>query len=713
MDEPKSLDQLFSKKIFRIPDYQRGYAWQLNHLTAFWEDLVNLPDSRSHYTGVLTLKAIPEGDVKPDWREFWLVEDHSYHLYHIVDGQQRLTTFVILLQAFVDFVKQLPENADLDEGEIYITDSLTVADVVEKYLFKIKPRGDQYRTYKFGYEEDNPSDEYLRYRILNQEGPGTVHETFYTLNLGNAKKYFYEQIKQLHADDGMDGLHSVYRKLTKQFMFNEYAIKDEFDVFVAFETMNNRGKKLSDLELLKNRLIYLTTLYDDDELDESERQSLRNTINNAWKEVYYQLGRNKTKPLNDDDFLKAHWTMYFKFSRQKGNDYIRFLLDEQFAPQKIHKKVIRQVPLDKIEEQRDETEIDDEDENSDTDEVEIETREVRSAQLRPTEIRDFVISLKTSSVHWFNSFYPHLANELTQAENDWISRLNRGGMVYFRPLIMAILKNDFSPEERVEAFKKIERFVFIAMRLTSARSNYRSSEFSNAARAVDQGEMSLSELAKQLDRRLSFAFDEEDGSLNCWDLHGILTKKFDRGVGWYGWSALRYFLYEYEMSLMDQSRQQKVDWKDLLKTPKDRISIEHVYPQTESDSWKEPFRIYDEKWKERYRGSLGNLLLLSGSINSSLQNDSFVNKKCPRTDSEGVKIRNGYADGSHSEIEVSTYDSWGPDEVFERGVQLLEFMEKRWKFKFPDSWSWDDLLLLEMDPNDQDESDESEEDENE
>ena len=41
-------------------------------------------------------------------------------------------------------------------------------------------------------------------------------------------------------------------------MFNIHEIADDYDVFVAFETMNNRGKKLTNLELLKNRLIYLT-----------------------------------------------------------------------------------------------------------------------------------------------------------------------------------------------------------------------------------------------------------------------------------------------------------------------------------------------------------------------------------------------------------------------------------------------------------------------
>lgn len=226
--------------------------------------------------------------------------------------------------------------------------------------------GDQYRTYKFGYTVDNPSYEYLRHKIFNEDGSPSIEETFYTLNLRNAKLYFYEQLKELYSEAGISGLQEIYKKLTKKFLFNEYVIKDEFDVFVAFETMNNRGKRLSDLELLKNRLIYLTTLYTDEELDAAERKSLRDAINGTWKEVYYQLGRNDKRPLNDDDFLKAHWIMYFQYSRKKGNDYIKFLLDEQFSPQKIHKKIEREVALEMPEEQLTDFEIDDTDSDNGT-----------------------------------------------------------------------------------------------------------------------------------------------------------------------------------------------------------------------------------------------------------------------------------------------------------------------------------------------------------
>ncbi len=687
MDEPKSLDSLFKEKIFRIPDYQRGYAWQHEQLKDFWEDLINLSGDRSHYTGVLTLKLIPERDIAESAKEFWLVDDHSYRVHHIVDGQQRLTTFIIFLQAFVDLIKKLPGNESKTDESIYITESLSVAALQERYLFKTKPTGDKFRTYKFGYETDNPSYNYLRYRILGEDGGGSVEETFYTLNLSNAKTYFVEQLHQLHQQEGIEALQEVYRKLTKRFLFNEYVIKDEFDVFVAFETMNNRGKKLSDLELLKNRLIYLTTLYNDEELDHASRKSLRDTINDAWKEVYHQLGRNKARPLNDDDFLRAHWTMYFKYSRKTGRDYIQFLLDEQFTPKKVHKKVEKEVVLETPEEMRADGD------NGDIEEEYVEATVVSRAQLEPTEIRDFVNSLKGSAIHWFNSFYPDLAIDMSIDERQWVDRLNRIGMGYFRPLVMAILKNEQIESARIRIFSQIERFIFIVFRLNSAMANYGSSEFYNAARALDRKEINLATIESILKERLSYTFNE-DGTFRISDFYNLLFKKFKGGSGYYSWSALRYFLFEYELSLLSQSRQPKVDWTELLKTEADRISIEHIYPQTETKEWIGFFASIEESHRRYYNASLGNLLLLSMSINASLQNDSFANKKCVKYDLAGKKLRNGYSDGSHSEIEVSQEPSWGPAQINSRGIRLLKFMEERWDLRIKNDEERETLLFL-------------------
>jgi hypothetical protein len=230
--------------------------------------------------------------------------------------------------------------------------------------------------------------------------------------------------------------------------------------------------------------------------------------------------------------------------------------------------------------------------------------------------------------------------------------------------------------------------------LTKLRSNYLSSVFNNMVRQIDRNETTLTEVADHLREEARWATNE-DGSLWIDDFYNLLSKKFDEGTGYYSWSALRYFLYEYELSLLSETRQKKVDWSDLLTTAKDKISIEHIYPQSDPAAWKPAFKGVRKKMRENYRNTLGNLLLLSSAINSSLQNDSFADKKQPKTGRDGQKLRNGYSDGSHSEIEVAQCSDWGPAEIRERGLRLLRFMEKRWDFQFADDESRESLLFIE------------------
>lgn len=696
MERPIPLESLFKEKLFRIPDYQRGYAWQRDQLRAFWEDLVNLSGTQMHYTGVLTLTKINGPLIVPDSKEFWLVDDHSYHLFHVVDGQQRLTTFVVFIQAFADFIRSLPDNAGRLTSEIYVTDSLALSDLEERYLFRTNPRGG-YRTYVFGYTEDNPSDEYFRFRILSEQGGKQVQETFYTLNLENAKRYFLEQISGWHTAKGATGLTDLFKRLTKRLLFNEYIIDEGFDVFVAFETMNNRGKKLSDLELLKNRLIYLTTLYDNNQADEGGKKALRDSVNFIWREVYHQLGRNKAKPLNDDDFLRAHWISYFQYSRDTGRDYARFLLEEYFTPRNVHEMIERDVLLETIEEQRSDGDIDTTDDIDWLVVSQGEKNTVKRSRLAVKEVHKYVVSLGESAGHWFNSFYPHLATVMSDAERSALNRLNRIGMGYFRPLVMVILRTVIIESERLAIFAEIERFIFIAFRIGTSKSNYRSSEFYRLARALDRKEVSVNDIKERLNTRLAYLFDKDSETLRIDEFYSILVKKFEDDSGYYGWAGLRYFLYEYEQKLFKESRQSKVEWDDLLKSSTDRISIEHIYPQTPTEAWESAFEGISEKDRKSYGGALGNLLLLSMSINASLQNDAFVEKQNPKYNAQGRKIRNGYSDGSHSEIKVAENDAWGPKEIQKRSLDLLRFMEERWRFRLIDS-DRVKLLFLPLEP---------------
>jgi hypothetical protein len=470
-------------------------------------------------------------------------------------------------------------------------------------------------------------------------------------------------------------------------MFNLYEISDDFDVFVAFETMNNRGKKLSDLELLKNRLIYLTTLYPSNEVSEEERKVVRNSVNQTWKEIYYQLGRNKKNPLNDDDFLRTHWIMYFKYSRKRGDDYIRFLLDEEFNPKVVIKKVaIQAAGIEIIKEQRDsETELEEDDDLEDT--------PTFTSSLSLTDIKAYVDSLREVVGHWYNTFYPD-TDKFSKEEKVWMDRLNRIGIGYFRPLVSSLFSaKHITTAERVKVLQEIERFIFIAFRVCRAQSNYGNSKYYNLARGIYRNELPVDSILSALEENTQWTRNE-NGTLKTTSFLDYLDRKFNSdGAGYYGWNGLRYFLYEYEEELMQSRNQPKVSWQLFIRSEHDRISIEHIYPQTATAAcWETHFGTLAEGLKKRYNGSLGNLLPLSSSINSSLQNDCFEGKKHVIYNAEGQVKRNGYMNGSYSEQEVAQLKDWTPDQIKKRGLKLLEFMENRWGVKLGDEAAKVELL---------------------
>ena len=82
--------------------------------------------------------------------------------------------------------------------------------------------------------------------------------------------------------------------------------------------------------------------------------------------------------------------------------------------------------------------------------------------------------------------------------------------------------------------------------------------------------------------------------------------------------------------------------------------------------------MYTDNNKHKLTNTIGNLLPLSKTINSSLQNYSFDRKKEMR-----------FCDGSHNELEVSRSEDWTSKEILDRGLKIVKFMEKEWDFIIP------------------------------
>jgi uncharacterized protein with ParB-like and HNH nuclease domain len=182
-----SLSKIFTERILRIPDYQRGYAWTQRQLKDFWGDLIQLEEGKNHYTGVLTLEEVPDETLKAWSDDLWIIQSKGYFPYYVVDGQQRLTTAIILVQAIIESIpaEQKLNYTRLDE-------------IRKKFIFDSRDE-EISRSYIFGYEKDNPSYEFLKTKIFMEKSDQSfpLQETIYTQNLENAKAFFQEQLQDM------------------------------------------------------------------------------------------------------------------------------------------------------------------------------------------------------------------------------------------------------------------------------------------------------------------------------------------------------------------------------------------------------------------------------------------------------------------------------------------------------------------------------------
>lgn len=630
----QSLSEIFNNKIFRIPDFQRGYSWEERQLEDFWEDIQNLNSDKIHYIGLLTVEPIKNSDIQniEKWRDdLWLLKK-GMSAYYIIDGQQRLTTLIILLH---EILRTFGENEGINYG--------AKSEWIDRFLYR--SYNQIYKSFVFGYEKDNPSDEFFKTKILEQDSSAAdkYPETLYTANLMFAKNYFAEKLKVLSREDKED----IFDKAVNRLKFNYYEIDDSLDVYVTFETMNNRGKDLSHLELLKNRLIYLTTLLHE---DGETKSRLRRDINESWKTIYEYLGKNKENPLDDDVFLFNHWIMYYTYDRSQSDVYADFLLKKKFT-----------------------------------------SKNVISECISIKDIKDYIDSLAKCVKQWF-FIYNIQYSSYSDRIKEHVQKLERVGMGAFPPMIMAVFTKESQEDFIWNFLDACERFNFLVFAISHRSSNTQNSNLYRMAREYYIGNIDIKTVTAKID---SLTYGEDENNYHGWfDLerfkNHIQELFFKNGRdGFYSWNGLRYFLYEYELYLQNNANP-KVKWEDFSKRTKED-TIEHIYPQLATDLyWKERFRYLKPIEKRVYLNSLGNLLLLSRSKNSKLQNYDFEKKKCLKN-KDGNDI--GYYNGSYSEIEVSKQNEWNTETIKERGLSMLKFMEERWKFKFKD-WDIDKEEIL-------------------
>jgi hypothetical protein len=491
----------------------------------------------------------------------------------------------------------------------------------------------------FGYAKDNPSHEFFRTQILgvhSNKYSGT--RTLYTNNLAFAKEYLKKQLKALETPGDHE---RIFKALTQRFRFNLHELSDEIDVCVAFETMNNRGKPLSRLELLKNRLIYLSTLSD---RPDAERSKVRANLNEVWRTVYEELGSDPLEALDDDEFLRAHWIVFFGYDKDEADPLTEFLLNKHFTAERL-----------------------------------------KSKKLTLAGIQAYADSLQVSVRVWQQLHFPEnqgalLDGDVTRA----LVRLKRLGFGVLRPLLLAVLSTEPEPDSLLPVLHQAERFLLLVRSFTGTRSNVAEPDSNRLAHEIHTRSQGISSAASMLSERVSRHFSLEAFQAAINELFGS-----EEGKGFYGLPGLKFMLFEYEEFLQKKGKnsESKITWREFSRS---KDSVEHVYPQSPKPGEWPLFSNFTSERRRFLTHSLGNLVAVTVGKNASLSRRSFSAKK------KGTDTSPGFSQGSFSELRIAQNDDWTPSVILKRGLEMLRFLEDRWEVDLGSDKELTTLLGLEF-----------------
>ncbi|WP_033765906.1 DUF262 domain-containing protein [Helicobacter pylori] len=577
------LDGVIKKGVFEIPDYQRGYAWQMRQLKDFWNDLehVSKLENKFHYMHSLTLRE--------------LENDFGDSAFEIIDGQQRLATSLILL----GLLAKITQHKD------------------PKYsLINLEP----ILSYKYyGLSE--------AFRAITEEEKDLekFQTSFYAKNLISAYAFFKEKI----SDTPIETLEKMLDALTKKMLFSVVELNDNrIDPFSSFETINNRGKDLSTLELFKNRLHFIAHRI----CDGKKLEKLQKEINDTYAIIYYDLRQFKDAHL--DSFLK-HFVAYYY--GEKG-DFKERLLDAEFN---AHKRYTYNTTF--------------------SDEYE--------------KIDDLLFYLSYSSKVWNflhtldeKSITLKLEIEITPKMRNLLEKMRRLNALSdnaFLPLLLSLLtiqragksanEQPYTTKELEGLLEYLERFGFLIYGVAgknTAKNEWIESAF-EAFRAFRYGEENIA-IEKLPTLEKSFFNRQGNSALELLE-ESIHSKK--NAEKWYKWGkALNYLLYKYELH---HNPETTLNFDGSIE------SIEHILPQNPDQG----YSAKEKNWAKNPHivHALGNLLLIPKNANSSLSNKPFEEK------------RKQYLKGSYSEKEVAKNASFGVAQIKERSEKLSDFLIARYR----------------------------------
>ena len=291
--------------IFVIPEYQRGYSWEIEHCDKLWQDIESFMESSKnnpYFFGTIIIDCSEEGNRK----------------FNLIDGQQRTTTFILLLKALLlniqntlEKIKKVENKATertkkiLEERQDEIIETLYNANTDER--FEILENW-SFVENKVFLENRSINEQYkdaLKLIIdaksfeISKENLKDKQETNFFKNF----KFFYEKL-EMYKESQLISFADTFLNKCEVIEIRSWQTEQ---AVAMFNSLNSKGMTLSDEDIISAQLFSNT------------HKKNRDEFNELWqeiKELTTQL--NAQKIVGIDSILQQ----YMYITRAIGKEYI-------------------------------------------------------------------------------------------------------------------------------------------------------------------------------------------------------------------------------------------------------------------------------------------------------------------------------------------------------------------------------------------------------
>lgn len=261
--------------LFEIPNYQRSYVWTEKEILLFLNDgkfcmskYIESEEKFEHYAGQMIFRKLKE-------------ERDTRCRMEVIDGQQRLTTFMLLVLAAI---KQL----ETEENDLQRIEELKKEYLVSCSSFNICKREKKLRLSK---KDSVFWDELVDGKVPMKEDTMLKSQIRLLEAYGVIETYLAEMTSKLKAEQKGAELTKFIHALAESFRLVVLMSEDPGHEFALFQIVNDRGLPLTSGELLKARTIELLT----SQKKELRRERIILEAEEIWADILQDDGATTEK----------------------------------------------------------------------------------------------------------------------------------------------------------------------------------------------------------------------------------------------------------------------------------------------------------------------------------------------------------------------------------------------------------------------------------